>query len=86
MTVTHVAAHPIVLNERVIQRCAICGEKLLDSKNSSIPIGPDGETPVFPVWTPGSLVEIKGTRSLDIGSFSDESKQLPESLCINLVE
>lgn len=37
-TVSHIAGPAMAICGRVIQRCAVCGEKLVDSKNVAAPL------------------------------------------------
>ena len=78
--VTHLAGVFVGLAGRVIQRCAVCGYKLVDNKNTA---SPDGSA--MPTWTDGALVEIDGNRSSMVGMYEDPAP-LPASFCINLVE
>jgi hypothetical protein len=87
MSVTHLAG-PVVgfqNGKRAIQRCAVCGHKLLDNLRMMAPVGPDGEPPVFPTWREGCLVEIDGNRQSDVGDFV-EVERLPDDFCLALVE
>lgn len=85
MSVTHVAGPFIGLSStnRAIQRCLICGEKLIDTKNQA---SPNGEPSSF--WRAGALIKVEGSQpacSSDIGDFLTDS-ELPDDLCISLVE
>lgn len=89
MSVTHVAG-PVVrigcgcAGTRIIQRCAVCGEKLCDNVNTSMPLNPDGTQPEFPTWAEGNFVWHEGNGWHLIGPF--ESEPMPEDFCIDLVE
>lgn len=85
-TTTHLAGPPISIMERVIQRCAICGEKLCDNLNCAMPIEADGSIPLFPVWRQGDFVQMEGNRSSVIGSIFADSGGIPEDICLDLVE
>lgn len=97
MSVTHLVGQPVYLKGRTIQRCLVCGEKLLDSKGGGLidakyvrPRGeksPDG-TPTLPI---NSHVRVDG----DVVVQQDEEKpdadgfipgDPPIDLCIDLVE
>lgn len=84
MSVTHLAGPVVGIKGRIIQRCPVCGEKLLDSLNAAMPLNPDGSVPEFPTWDEGSLVEVEGNRSSVIGEFISDS--LPNNFCLVLVE
>lgn len=88
MSVTHVAGPVVTIGSRVIQRCAVCGEKLADNKNTAAPVNPDGSPPEFPTWPERSLVQIEAgnpTRYSLAGDFMQADK-LPEDFCLALVE
>ena len=89
MKTVHVAGPPVVINGRVVQRCAWCGEKLLDSKNTVGLIGPNGEPPTFPTYGERRLIEFEPgdgfVRSIDVGDFV-ETEELPPEFCHDLVE
>lgn len=78
--VTHIAGVFVGLAGRIIQRCACCGYKLVDNKNTA---SPDGAT--MSTWASGALVEIDGNRSSMVGMYEDPNP-LPANFCINLVE
>ena len=84
MAVTHAAGPAVNVGGRVIQRCAVCGLKLLDSKNTAGPVGPNGEPPEFPLWAEAALVEIDGNRQSLTGTFGEDPT--PADFCIDLVE
>ena len=87
MKTLHLAGNVVYIKGRAIQRCLICGYKLIDSKNCAMPVDEDGTVPEFPTWEVGSLVEVEGNRS----SFVEQT-EFPifeiviEGLCIDLVE
>lgn len=92
MSVTHVAGPVIVVkgryapdNERIIQRCVVCGEKLIDTEGQMAPDKPDGTPPDGPgVWAEQALVQIDGNRHLNVGTYIDDDD--PEDFCLALVE
>lgn len=94
MSVTHIAGPCVHIDSRngtrIVQRCSLCGEKLCDSKNVSMPVGPDGETNKgkFPTFCPDSLVRViqRGSSTRYIVLPDQEQGQLPEDSCIDLVE
>jgi len=82
-TITHVAGPCVVVAGRAIQRCAVCGQKLADSKGQVAPAGPDGEPPSFATWAEKAMVQVEAgqpTRMSVIGSFDDEHP-LPDDFC-----
>lgn len=85
MSVTHVAGPVVKIGDRCVQRCALCGEKLLDNLNVVAPLNADGTPPAFAVWGGRRLVCYDGNRSTDVGDFM-ERKILPPDFCLPLVE
>ena len=80
----HLAGTVVGLAGRVIQRCLICGEKLLDSKGSSAPVDMDGKTPTFPTWPVGGWVEVDGNQSMLISETKNlrfEAGDIPDGCC-----
>ena len=57
----NLAANPIVIGDRVIQRCFVCGLKLVDNLGVAAPIGPNGELPTIGTWEVGALVAVSGS-------------------------
>lgn len=91
-SVTHLTGSVVKVGDRMLQRCIICGEKLVDNYGVPVPLGPDGKEEEFPTWEPGVLLRLMTTNS---GSrfwqpLNHSEKQLPDELpddsCIALVE
>lgn len=83
-TITHLAGPCVVISGRAIQRCAICGQKLADSKGQDGPVGPNGEPPRFNAWAEKAFVQVESgnlTRYSVIGSLNDDKKNFPEDFC-----
>ena len=80
MSLTHVAAPAIQIGDRVIQRCAICGEKLIDARPS-----------MHDFLQKAGLIDIK-LATWDAGAYvrihnnSQVRVNVPDNLCIVLVE
>jgi hypothetical protein len=85
MSATHVAGPVISIGGRIIQLCALCGEKLADSRNVMMPANNDGSAPIFPTWAVAGLVQQDGNRTSAAGWFEGESP-LPADFCLPLVE
>jgi len=90
VSVTHVAG-PVVffrILNRVIQRCAVCGEKLADNLNACGPLNQDGSPPTFPTWPERRLIRCEGEPGVqllrDVGCFINDP--LPDDFCLILVE
>ena len=77
-TVTHVAGPYVQIGDRVIQRCAVCGEKLADT------FEPNSDGTVA-VWNEGVLVRFRKSHQKNVGDFNN-CKSLPRDFCITLVE
>jgi hypothetical protein len=84
-SVTHITGCELNICGRVIQRCSLCGEKLIDSLNESRPLKPDGTDPGVLVWPVGRLVQVSsGNPKRSV--LLDETDKLSEDSCIVLVE
>lgn len=82
-TVTHVAAPAVTIDGRTIQRCAICGEKLVDEdyRKIAVPAGTKYRPGAFRM---GALVSVDGNMQRDTGKWP--SDPLPADNCLPLVE
>jgi hypothetical protein len=89
MSVVHIPGPVIAVGRRKIQRCAVCGEKLVDNKafiegrvmawsRENL----EGGTPGF--WPTLEPIRVDGTLSYVIEHVDGE--QLPDDSCITLVE
>lgn len=95
MSVTHVSGIVVFIQRRAIQRCAICGEKLIDQKNLIVGSMPEfaerdyiainrmcnGPEPEF--WDVGSLVRCDGENQFPVEL---RPGRLPDDNCCDLVE
>jgi hypothetical protein len=79
-TVTHVAGPWMVIGDRIIQRCPICGVKLIDMYCSSPKNLPD-----HVVWSEGAMIHIDEGKQRHVGEFLNK-KKMPDDFCIWLVE
>lgn len=82
-TVSHLAGPWITIEGRGIQRCLICGEKLIDTKGQA---SADGDnTPLF--WGKGCFVQVTVNENPQRWSvLPDNGERLPKDSCIDLVE
>ena len=85
-SITHVAGPSITIAGRVIQRCSICGYKLCDSLNASMPLNPDGTVPKFPVWEPGRQIRVNDDGNPISYILLPDSDTLEDDSCLSLVE
>ena len=84
---THVAAPYVALNGRLIQRCAVCGEKLNDSKNEMAPVRPDGSAQEPLHWPPMRLVRVThGNPSRWEVLDEPADGKMPDDSCFDLIE
>lgn len=72
MSVTHIAGIVVKVNDRIIQRCALCGEKLIDTAYNNTAI----------VWKEHSFVNLDGNQM----TVTEPTLELPEDNCLPLVE
>ena len=89
MTVTHVVGPVVVFSklDRVIQRCAVCGEKIEDYRPSRIAIvSSDGnnDLPQFPECKLLRVTEGNPKSFVVVGDFINDP--LPDDFCLALVE
>lgn len=83
MIVIHMAGPVMLIQGRIIQRCAICGTKLVDNAGMEMPLNPDGTYPAVCVWPIKRLIEQEDNRF----SVLPETNETPDDLCLySLVE
>lgn len=86
-TVTHVAGPAVIVSGRGIQRCCVCGEKLIDTKHQMVPLNEDGSPGLASCWADGAMVQFDGSnprRESHVGQFG--VNRLPADSCIVLIE
>ncbi len=76
MLVAHIAGPDIRVDNLLRQRCAWCGELLIDYDLERIAV-PQGCDPAPSVWTVGKLVAVDGGASWEL----PESDKLPDESC-----
>lgn len=80
--VYHIAGHPIVIQGRTIQRCMICGRKLLDTAEQQPYQGPNGHMFCPLPWQPFLyLSEDEAGKFVTVENPPEENE-----LCLILVE
>lgn len=77
MSVTHIAGIVVKVDGRIIQRCGLCGEKLVDSLGC---VTSDGSE--MPTWKEHTFIHIDGNYC----EAREPTQQLPEDNCLPLVE
>lgn len=76
MSVTHIAAPEITINDRYMrQRCGWCGEVLVEYDLARVAV-PAGTDPRPATWEPGALVTVDGN-----ASWVAECERLPDDAC-----
>ncbi len=78
-SVTHVAGPIMICDLRILQRCAICGEKMIDTT-----LAQTGDQ--FAAYPPGKMVSHDGGK-IQVGQcFFHRAEKLPADFCLALVE
>lgn len=85
-TVTHVAGPAMHVAGRTIQRCALCGDKLVDSKNTAMPLRPDGTADSISTWEAGRLIQVTVGENPTRYLLLPDTDRLPKDSCIDLIE
>lgn len=75
--IIHIAGPDIRVDTLLRQRCAWCGELLLDYDLDRIAV-PEGCDPTPSVWTVGKLVAVDGNASWEM---PDSGNSLPDESC-----
>lgn len=93
---THVAGPWVGFKaeDRLIQRCMVCGEKLIDLKPSCthVAVPPENQDEksierYIPTFSPGRMIQVSEgnpKQFLDVGDFKVDP--LPDDFCLALVE
>lgn len=82
MDIVHVAGMEIDVRGRIIQRCAICGEILIDIQTGVISGAFDNNPATYPTWTMGRMVFIDAEGN---PSQLPETGKLPPNSCAHLL-
>lgn len=86
-TISHLSGPYITLSGRLIQRCAICGEKLRDSKNEVGPTRPDGSPPIATYWPVLKWVRVTTDENPQRSTLVEiEDGMIPGDACDVLLE
>lgn len=93
MAIVHLAGNEVYIGTRIIQRCLVCGHKLVDMDLAHcVSYGADGPEPAEGhAWGVGHLIEVSDgnpTCSVDIGTTEEPifpAAHWPDS-CLHLVE
>lgn len=79
-SITHVAGLMVAYEGRFIQRCALCGFKLIDTTEIAQPVEADG---TVTMWIPGRMVRVEDEGHATV---LPELSPAPDDYCIWLVE
>lgn len=85
-TVTHIAGPAITACGRLVQRCSLCGEKLVDSKGCAMPLMPDGTADSIGTWEVGRLVQVTVDTNPTRYLLLPDTDKLPDDTCFALLE
>jgi len=96
MTTSHVSAPVVYVMQpdgmvRILQRCAVCGEKLrdnIDELESYQEITARG-APAFPWWPAGLFIRVEGERQTSFSperTITGDVAAFPHDFCLALVE
>jgi hypothetical protein len=85
----HVAGEVMRVRGLIRQRCAWCGEALIDTTEASLQVNPspvplDAEVPsTWPLWPPGEMVLVRGNGEAELWPADGSSEPLVDS-CLDL--
>lgn len=88
----HIAGPSFVMRDRLIQRCIICGHRLLDYSGIDLIDGyPHLNGERLHTWVPGAQVLLReGCDCFEcqtfVGMFPEDSQAVAHLLCLDLVE
>jgi hypothetical protein len=92
-TVSHLAGPAITFAcknprhvPRIIQRCSVCGQVLIDNIRQAAPLNEDGTPPKTPTWEVGRFIQVTPGNPTEYRMLEDDSDKLPADSCLELVE
>lgn len=86
-TVTHIAAPWVNVGGRIIQRCLLCGAKLVDSLTAQAPLNQKTMTQApMATWPVMGLVRVYPDKQILIKEDGGEGAPLPKDSCFPLIE
>jgi len=85
-SITHIAGPAITACGRTIQRCSLCGEKMVDSKGCMVPENEDGSFDPIGTWEVGRLVRVTPGNPTHWEMLPNEDGKLPDDSCLDLIE
>lgn len=67
-----------------LQVCSLCGTHLVNTRNMSMPLEPDGSATEWPAWECGSLVQMQDGNPLMMSVFTpEEPDRFPKGMCLD---
>ncbi len=81
MSITHISGVALNVCGRWVQRCSLCGAKLCDSLNVSMPLNADGSEPEYATWPVARLIRVE-TGNPTAYRLLDDTDRLPDDSCI----
>ena len=85
MTTTHIAANHVYICGRLIQRCAVCGEVLINTNLSRVSVPEADADKPLGTWTAGRMIRV--TKGNPTGYVMlDDTGKLPDDTCFDLLE
>jgi hypothetical protein len=89
----HLAATPVWIADRGIQRCFICGAMLVDTLGCEYAVSEDGSPPGPTFWEVGAWVSEEGSPEMThwgkVGQTETPSiptADIPVGCCVDLIE
>lgn len=89
MPTVHLAANRVIIGNRVIQLCLICGERLTDVPDVANTAVPEGMNPEVATWEVGAWIEQDGNRMSLVGRTESPEfgeTDVPANCCVDLIE
>lgn len=85
----HLSGPVLQIDNRILQRCLICGQKLLDSEEHKLEAVVLGSTVGVFTYTAGSWVEVRENSSSVVGTQFGSvlaSGAMPDNSCVGMIE
>jgi hypothetical protein len=85
----HLAGNRVVIGDRVIQRCLICGDRLTDIPDLSCTAVPEGMPRQVATFEVGAWVKRDGNMLIVVGRTESPEfgkSEVPEHCCVDLIE
>lgn len=90
MTHVHLAGNFVVIGSRVIQRCLVCGYKLIDNLGQVTEVTENDPNSQTSTWPIGGLIQIDDGNPVQMTLLSESENPIFEyewnNCCVDLVE